>query len=54
MSSNKLAQYQVICEIEKGAATAKVVFYYNKKGEVTRLTLSTGDKELFASFKAAF
>ena len=54
VSSNKLAQYQVICEIEKGAATAKVVFYYNKKGEVTRLTLSTGDKELFASFKAAF
>lgn len=54
VSSNKLAQYQVICEIEKGAAAAKVVFYYNKKGEVTRLTLSTGDKELFASFRAAF
>ena len=31
-----------------------MVFYYNKKGEVTRLTLSTGDKELFANFKDAF
>lgn len=54
MSSSKLAQYQVICEIEKDTATAKVVFYYNKKGEVTKLTLSTGDKELFANFKDTF
>ncbi|ACV22416.1 NERD domain-containing protein [Slackia heliotrinireducens] len=54
VSSSKLAQYQVICEIEKDTTTAKVIFYYNKKGEVTRLTLSTGDKELFADFRAAF
>lgn len=53
IKSSKQAQYQVICEIESGSSSAKVIFFHNKKGEVTRLSLANGDKNLFADFKVA-
>lgn len=53
IKSSKQAQYQVICEIEREQSSAKAIFYYNKKGEVTRLSLANGDKSLFADFRTA-